>query len=325
MEVDLDKLVRQVNQNHQAVEQEVSDRGGNVYLMRIFPYRVGPDFFSGVLLTFVNINTTKQMRDALSRSEERYKLAQESAGLGSWEWDISNNKLRWSEQVEAMFGLAPGGFSGNYDDFLGLMPQEDRQRLEREVQKSLDNPSRSYQVRHRVIWPDGQIRWLEENGRVHVDARGLPERMLGMVKDITESHQAEDALIRSQDLFRSTLENLEMLAVQLDRNGNISFVNEFLLDYGGWQRQELEGQSWIDHSVPEPLRAEVRRVFEGFIGGDAPMLRNYQNPIVRKDGSICQIYWSNTPIYDAKGYPSGVCSIGLQVSDPSALDPQAQA
>ncbi|QFY89848.1 PAS domain S-box protein [Magnetovirga frankeli] len=314
-DVDLDGLVRGVNQKHESVEQEVSDRGGNAYLMRIFPYRIGPEFYSGVLLTFVSINATRQMREALQRSEERYKLAQESAGLGSWEWNIGNNQLTWSPQVEAMFGLEPGQFTGGYEAFLALLPQDDRQRLEREVKRSLDDPSRPYTVRHRAIWPDGQVRWLEENGRVHLDPQGLPERMLGMVKDITENHQTEDALIRSQDLFRSTLENLDLVAVQLDRNGHISFVNDYFLEQLGWQRKDLMGQSWFERCIPEDQRAEVRRVFEGFIGGDAPMLRNYQNPILQGDGGRLQVYWSNTPIYDNSRRPTGVCSIGMPVVD----------
>ncbi|MEW8021863.1 MAG: hypothetical protein G8D58_13990 [gamma proteobacterium symbiont of Phacoides pectinatus] len=88
MGIDLEQVVKQANTGHARVEREVRDRAGNTYLMRVFPYRIGHEIFSGVLLTFININASKRTQLQLRRSEESYRLAQKAAGLGAWSWDI---------------------------------------------------------------------------------------------------------------------------------------------------------------------------------------------------------------------------------------------
>lgn len=306
--VDLNQMIHDVNTTHQAIEQEVYDRPGNTYLMRILPYRVGPNFYSGLLLTFIDINIS--MQQELLSIKERNDLAQKAAKLGNWDWNIVDNSLVWSDSIESMFGYDEKHFDGTYDSFLRTIHPEDRPLLESETQKCLEDPTRPYRVKHRIVWPNGKIRWMLEQGKVHVDSSGKPARMVGIVMDITDYSENQNALNRSKQLFESTMENLDWIAVQLDKDGRVSFVNSYLLAQTGWTSKEIIGTPWMETLVPEEQQNEMKTLFNAYISGKIVLPEKYTNMIICKDGSKKTVLWNNTPIIDDLGIAIGVTSIG---------------
>jgi len=84
-----------------------------------------------------------------------------------------------------MFALPTGGFSGSYEDYLDLIHDDDRARLDEAIRAALAGETAHYEVRHRITTTDGAERWLETNGRVERDTGGRPLRMMGTVRDIT--------------------------------------------------------------------------------------------------------------------------------------------
>jgi PAS domain S-box-containing protein len=127
---------------------------------------------------------------ALKASEERYALAQKAANIGSWDWNIITGKLLWSEQIEPIFGFAPGRFVGTYEAFLQCIHPEDRQFVIDSVSASVEQ-HKDYQIEHRILWPDGTLRWIAETGDVIRNAAGKAIRMVGVVQDITERKKAQ--------------------------------------------------------------------------------------------------------------------------------------
>ncbi len=139
--------------------------------------------------------------EALRKSKERYALAQKAANIGSWDWNIATDQLLWSERIEPMFGFAPGQFGGTYEAFLDCVHPDDRQPVIDAVNACIEG-NREYAIEHRVVWPDGTIRWVSETGDVIRNAEGKAIRMLGVVQDITDRKRAESQ-IRDLALFAS--------------------------------------------------------------------------------------------------------------------------
>lgn len=141
----------------------------------------------------IDRDVTQRQRDeeALRQSEYRYAAAQRAAGIGSWDWDIPTGALHWSEQIEPMFGFAPGQFQRNYQAFLDRIHPDDRRLVADAVQAAL-NGTQEYAIEHRIIWPDGSVRWVSEKGEVHRDESGAPVRMFGIVQDVTARKLAEE-------------------------------------------------------------------------------------------------------------------------------------
>ena len=142
------------------------------------------------LVCLEDITELKRAEEDLRKSEERYSLAQRAASIGSWDWNIETGDLEWSDQIEPMFGFSPGEFGKTYEAFLACVHPDDRQFLQDSVNAAVENDE-EYDIEHRIIWPDGTIRWVSEKGDVFRDDNGKAIRMLGIVMDITDRKNAD--------------------------------------------------------------------------------------------------------------------------------------
>lgn len=115
--------------------------------------------------------------------------AQRIANLGSWELDIESNRLLWSDQIFEIFGVAPEDFSSTYEAFLALVHPEDRAAFEASQQAVLRG-ERNLDVTHRIVRPDGEVRYVHELGELELREGG--HVLVGTVHDVTRSYRAEE-------------------------------------------------------------------------------------------------------------------------------------
>ena len=139
----------------------------------------------------VEIAARERVQGALRSSEGRLLEAQALAHVGSWEWDIEGDELRWSDEVYRIYGVEPGRFEVSYESFLTMVHPEDRPRLEEAVRQALATGG-FFEVEHRIVRPDGTERTVAGRGRTVCDSDGRPIRMLGTELDITDRKRAEE-------------------------------------------------------------------------------------------------------------------------------------
>ena len=145
----------------------------------------------------------------ITLSNQRLEAALEAGTMGWWEWDPAENRVIWSPSLERIYGLEPGTFGGSYEDYLALIHPDDRPLVAARIAEGLTGPGHAFE--HRVIRPDGTVRWVEGRGRVIDSGDGAPVRMGGITVDITERRRDEDAL-------RFLAEASDLLAESLDMN-----------------------------------------------------------------------------------------------------------
>ena len=136
------------------------------------------------------------LEEEVAQRTARLTEAQRIANLGNWEWDIANNTLAWSDEIYRIFGLTPQQLGGSYKAFLQTVHPEDRQLVDDNVRGALAQ-RQPYSIDHRIVRPDGSVRYVHEQAEVLRDAEGQPVGMLGTVQDITGRKQAEEDLRRS--------------------------------------------------------------------------------------------------------------------------------
>jgi PAS domain S-box-containing protein len=160
-----------------------------------------------------NVTESKRIEAALRDSENRLNRAQEIAHLGSWELDLTNNRLTWSDEVYRIFGLAPQEFDATYEAFLEAVHPDDRRIVNEAYSGSIHQKLDSYEVEHRVMRKStGEIRFVHEKCEHIRDESGRIIRSIGMVHDITERKVAEEKLFEAvNNLTRSNAE-LEQFA-----------------------------------------------------------------------------------------------------------------
>ena len=134
----------------------------------------------------------------LDRLRRRF-VAQTAANIGDWDWDVASGKVWWSEEVEAMHGVAPGAFTGTFEAWLDTIHPDDRQRARSTAVSGAANPS-DYEIEYRTLRPDGGYSWIAGKGAVEYNAAREPVRMTGMCMDISSRKQTEETLRRTEKL-----------------------------------------------------------------------------------------------------------------------------
>ncbi len=131
----------------------------------------------------------------LRNSEKHLKEAQRVAHLGSWELEVADNHLAWSDEIYRIFEVDPASFGTSYEAFLNFVHPEDRDLVDIAFKESVANRT-SYSVEHRLLLPDGRIKHVQERGETLYDDKGQPLRTLGTIQDITEQKVTQERIER---------------------------------------------------------------------------------------------------------------------------------
>ena len=146
--------------------------------------------------------TDRKRAEREAAEGQKLRLAQEVARIGTYEWDIQTDVMRWTPEMEALYGLQPGGFGKTYAEWVTLVHPEDRPEAEEAMRNAIQQGV--FETEFRAVWPNGTLRWLAARGVVFKNGDGKPRRLVGVNIDITERRKTEEALRRS--LQQGTLE-----------------------------------------------------------------------------------------------------------------------
>ena len=149
------------------------------------PIRDAEDIVVGALVVAEDMTEIRAAEAKAASSAERLRLAHEAARLGSWHWDMAQGSVVWDEQLEAIYGMPPGGFGSTFDAWEATLHPDDHDRVMDIVQEAMAARA-PYVLSNRIFWPDGTVRWIEAHGKVTTDEAGNPTGTIGCVRDVTE-------------------------------------------------------------------------------------------------------------------------------------------
>jgi PAS domain S-box-containing protein len=199
--------------------------------------------FIGVAM---DVSERRDAETALRSAAERVAMVTRAAGLGTWEVDLSNERAIWDEQMWLLRGLQPKPRAMTTTERLAAVHPDDRERVVALYRASLDLQKPS-DYEFRVVWPDGQIRWLAMRSQTLQDANGRPVRRIGVNWDITAAREAAalrhaGELARRESLAKSTFMARMSHELRTPLNAVLGFTQLMLAEPGGQQaqRQQLE-------------------------------------------------------------------------------------
>ncbi len=165
----------------------------------IRPWHRADGTIGGIIIFSENVTERNRAIEALRTAEERMRFALENAEVGIWDADYRTGVVRWSEILEAQHGLKPGTFGGTIEAFLACVHPEDRASVRGRVEKAAKSGA-DFVLEHRIVRPDGVVRWHEGVGRIHLGPDGTPVRGVGISLDVTERHMLEGQYQQAQKM-----------------------------------------------------------------------------------------------------------------------------
>ena len=247
-----------------------------------------------------------EREESLTSITESMNHAQEIAHLGNWDWEIETNRLWWSDEIYRIFGLEPQEFEANIEAFFDRVHPDDKDKVQEAINNALDQKS-DYHIEHRIIKKDGSERYVLEEGNIKIDEKDQPLRMTGIVKDITESKAAQEAL----EKLSKVVEQIDDTVIITDKSGKITYVNQSFCDHTGYTREEVLNRT------PRILKSDhhdnkfYNELWQTIINGNV-----FRGTVInkKKNGDLFYENKTITPLRDDKDNILGFVSSGKDVT-----------
>jgi diguanylate cyclase (GGDEF)-like protein/PAS domain S-box-containing protein len=196
----------------------------------------------GTIGIAIDVTESRDITRQLQRSRASFDRTQEISHTGSWEWDIADNTLEWSDETFRIFGVERSAFGGSYEAFLECVHPDDRAIVQYAVDRAI-NQGYDYDIEHRIVRPDGAVCMVHERAECEYNTEGAVSRMLGAVQDITESKQEQAELER----FKSTLDAALDCVFMFDPDTlRFIYVNDGAVEQVGYTRDEMLTMTPVD-------------------------------------------------------------------------------
>jgi PAS domain S-box-containing protein len=199
---------------------------------------------------------------ALREHEHQLREAQSLARIGSWEWDIASDEVRWSDELFAIYGYAPGELTVDLATFLRHVHPDDRDTVRAAVERVVESKQPA-QFHHRIVRRDAELRVLHARANVEADASGRAYRLWGTGQDVTDRWAAAEKLRESEARFRAVAETARDAIVSTDAVGHITYWNSAAEVMFGYTSDEAIGMPTVallaasDMPAPFPEAGEV--------------------------------------------------------------------
>ncbi|WP_169725367.1 PAS domain-containing protein [Fundidesulfovibrio putealis] len=258
----------------------------------------------------MDISERKRAERAEQDANSRLRLAMDAANAGSWEWNPATNENSWSDKIWELYGLDPALHPASYESWRQAIRPADRAAVEEAVQTALASGG-EISIEWQVNLPEGQERWLTSRGRAQRSPDGSVDRYLGIVIDITERKQLEDALRTSELQLRLFADRAPAAIAMFDRNMRYLVVsNRWLEDYH-LSGQQVLGRCHYDvfPEIPERWKEIHRRCLAGEVASAD------EDPFVREDGQTQWLQWEIRPWHTGSGAVGGIVVFSQDITE----------
>ncbi|MBD2503327.1 PAS domain-containing protein [Anabaena azotica FACHB-119] len=270
----------------------------------------------------VDITDIKHTEETLRQSEARLAESQQVARLGNWDYDLATGKITWSKGLFDLFLRDPALEVPNYLDHLQFYHPEDQPKLHQAVERA-SSTGESYKLVLRAFKADGSKMYVEAIGHAQFNSQGIVTRLYGTAQDITSRKQAQEALTKSEEQLRLTLEytNIATWDWNIQTNEVIWNDNHYRLLGLEPGRLTASYQLWRNAVHPEDINL-VEQNLENALREQTTYEAEYR--VIHPDGQVCWLAGKGHGIYDEAGNPVRMLGVVIDISERQRAEQELQ-
>ncbi len=298
-----------VAQNHRSFRLEYRFGTPNGCITWVYGQAVAERDAEGNIIGYVgtvtDISDRKAAEADLVETNRRLSVATAATQQGIWEFDPATQRLHWDDRMFAIYHVDPADFGGYRTDWQQRVHPDDVNATNEAIHDSLTGQT----VLHdefRILWPDGQIRWIEGHAIIVHNPDGTPQRFIGVNRDITARKAAETALKNSQVRLQRLIQQSPLGIIEWDADLRVQAWNPAATQIFGYSEAEALGRHARDLMVPPDHQAEVEAIWQQVLAGDYQPSHVFHNRT--QAGAVITCRWSDAPLTDDAGNVFAIAS-----------------
>jgi two-component system sensor histidine kinase/response regulator len=246
----------------------------------------------------------------LKESEERYRLVLEGVNDGIWDWDLSKNEVYWNDRLLEIIGLSRDQFGRTMEALYNRLHPEDKEGIVRAIAAHLEQEI-DYNVEFRLLHSSGFYRYCTSQGKAQRNYQGEPLRMAGMISDITERKQAEDALERERQQLRQIITCVPVAMAMFDTQMRYMANSKKWVSQFNLKLPSLNNLSHYELFPDTPNRWKV--MYQEALKGKVVSVS--EDAWERADGSVLYLRWAAHPWYDPDEKVGGIVMVADKINE----------
>ncbi|WP_190303392.1 PAS domain S-box protein [Pseudanabaena sp. UWO311] len=268
----------------------------------------------------IDISDRKVAEKKLQELSERLELAIQSARIGIWEFDFSNNRLFWDERMLAIHGVSPEAFHGTYEDWSSRVHPDDLLK----AQPGVSEEQPIYNTEFRIIRPDGTVRWVMSYSCKQRNLQGELVRAVGANIDISDRKNTELALQDLSDRLEVALKGANIGIWEWQINEGRLIWDERMLRLYGISSEEFSGkyEDWLQRVHPDDRDVVKQAEQQAAFQGDRECRVEFR--IIRPDGTIRFIDSYAFNQYNTQGEIQKKVGLNIDITDRKQAELQLQ-
>lgn len=243
--------------------------------------------------------------------------AQHLSHIGSWEWEIANNEVSWTDELYRIYGRDRENFESNFRNFLECIHPQDRDYVNGVIQEAYQKKV-PFSFSHRIVRPDGTEGILDCKGDVFLDGDGSLKRMTGTAQDVTGLRRAEQKVMQLAAIVESSGDAI----ISKTTDGHITSWNKHAEVLFGYTEKEVLGKH-ISFLFPPDRMSEEEEILQKVASGIA--LTDFETVRQKKNGEIVFVAATISPIKDPAGNVIGISNITRDITEKKKAEEKLKA
>ncbi len=245
------------------------------------------------------------------KEKERYsslmETAQKLSKIGHREYNFHTNEHSGSDELYRILKLKPDSKNNIYDQLLHLVHPEDLDYVYNTFSKSIKN-NEDYQIRYRLLFPDGEIKSIQEKCAYFLDTKGQPEKLISVIQDVT----SQVSIIENARKYTLLVEKGPYLVIITNKDKKIEFINQNMEKTSGYTLEEVKGKNpsifGSGQTQYKTYNTLWKNLYKG-IPGSGKMINR------AKDGKLFHVNSFITPIFNDRGVLTHYISLGEDITE----------